>query len=100
MVDSLLIELLLNRRNALCLYLDAKVATGYHNAVCVVEDFVDIVHTLLIFNLGDNLYLRFCLVENLLYANHIFFASYKRMCDECYVLLDGELDEFFVFFAQ
>ena len=56
------------------------------------EYLVDIIHTLLILYLGDNLDGAFVLVEYSLYIENILFAAYERVSDEVDILFNGIAD--------
>ena len=69
--DAFLDEHTLYAWDALCRNLDAQVAAGHHDAVAVVQDFVDIVYALLVLYLRYNLDVGIMLVKNLLHLYQV-----------------------------
>ena len=90
----------LDAGNLLDGHLDAQVATGNHDAVAGIDDFVDVVHAFLVLNLGYDLDVAVVGVENVLHSLHIGGVAHKRVCDEVDVKLDGKFDVLAVFLGQ
>ena len=80
----------LNARNALHRHLDAKVAACHHDAIAGLDDLINVVDALLVFNLRDNLDVGVMLVENLLHLLHIGRRAHETVGDEVDVFVDGQ----------
>ena len=90
--DTLADEDTLNAGDALLRHLDAQVATGYHHAVGHFEDFVDIVHALLVLYLGDDADVAALRVENLADVQDVLAVAHEGVGDEVDVAVDGIVD--------
>ena len=73
--------------------LHAQVAARHHNAVRRLDDLVDVVESLLIFDLRNDLDFAAVGIENLLHGLYVLGAAHERVCDEIDVVLHGPLDE-------
>ena len=78
----------------------SQIASRDHYPIGGFEYLVDIIHTLLILYLGDNLDGAFVLVEDSLYIENILFAAYERVSDEVDILFNGIVDIANVFFRE
>jgi len=84
--DALLIDRHQLRRN-----LNAQVASGDHDAVRCFQDGLQIVEAFLVFNLGDDLNLRFALFnQDLADRIDIFRAAHEGCGDEVHIILAAE----------
>ena len=90
----------LDARNTFLWNFDTQVATGYHNAVGHFENLVDIVHTFLVLNLGNDSDVAVVGIEDSLYIQNILSVAYERVSDEVDVFLNGVEDIVAVFFRQ
>ena len=90
----------LDARNTFLRNFDTQVATGYHNAVGHFENLVDIVHTFLVLNLGNDSDVAVVGIEDSLYIQNILSVAHERVSDEVDVFLDGVEDIVAVFFRQ
>ena len=90
----------LNARNTLLSHLDTQVATCHHHAIGHLQNLVDIIHTLLVLNLGDNLDVAVSSIENLLDVENILFIANKRVGNEVNILLYGVLNVHAVLLRQ
>ena len=73
----------MQRRDAGCRNLDTQIPPGHHNAVRCRQNFIQIVHALLIFNFGDDFNIvSATLAEHRAYSLYIRRAADKRGSDE------------------
>ena len=84
--NTLADEHTLDARNTFLRNFDTQVATGYHNAVGHFENLVDIVHTFLVLNLGNDSDVAVVGIENSLYIQNILSVAHERVSDEVDVL--------------
>ena len=70
--DALLDDHALDAGDALSWNLDAEIAAGNHDAVAVLDNLVDVVHTFLILNLRDDLDVGVCSIEDVLHLAEVF----------------------------
>src|SRR5690606_596464 len=99
-LNTLTNQLSLNQRNLFLTDLDSQVATCYHYAIDVLKNFVDILNTFLIFNLGNNLYRTIVLIKNLLYCLHIVSIANKGVSNEINVFFNTKLNELYITFCK
>ncbi len=91
--DALLHDAALRPGNGLGGQLDAQVAARHHHAVRGLDDLVDMVQTLLILDLRDDLDRTVVLVQNGLHGLHVAGAPHEGVGDEIDVVPDGPFDE-------
>ena len=92
LLDTLTDNLTLDARDALDGYLDTQVASGNHDTIRGVDDLIDIVDTLLILYLRDDLDIAVVGIEDGLYGSHISCRAHKAVGYEVDVLIDGQHD--------
>ena len=90
----------LNTRYLLIRYLNTKITPGNHNPVNLLENFIDIIDTFFVFNLGYDLYCAVVLIQHCLNINNILFRSHKGVSNEIQVILHSHPDEAPVFFSE
>ena len=91
--DALLDDAPLRVGNHLGRQLHAQVAARHHDAVRRLDDLVDAVEALLIFDLRDDLDGASVRIEDLLHGRDIAGATHERVGDEVDVVRHGPLDE-------
>ena len=79
---------------------DTKVTTSYHHAVGYFQNFVDVIHTFLIFNLGNDADITVMGIQDFLYIKNILFVAHKRVSYEINIFLDGIKNVIAVFLRQ
>lgn len=72
--------------------LDTKVTTGNHDTVSLLEDLVEVVDTLLVLNLGNDLDLLALLTQNLTDVADVATAADERSEDHVDLVLNTELE--------
>ena len=91
----------MQRRDAGCRNLDTQIPPGHHNAVRCRQNFIQIVHALLIFNFGDDFNIvSATLAEHRAYSLYIRRAADKRGSDEIKVVFHAEADIVHVLFRE
>ena len=71
------------------IHLDAEIATCDHNAVGGLDDLIDVIDTLLILDLRDDLDVTLAAVEDLLYLIHVLAGADKGVSDEVHIVIHG-----------
>ena len=79
---------------------DAKVTTSYHHTIGYFQNLVDVIHTFLVFNLGNDADITVMSVQDFLYIKNILFVAHKRVCYEVNIFLDGIKDVIAVLLCQ
>ena len=79
----------LNAGNSFLRNLNAQVTTSHHDSVGHFQYFINIVHSFLIFDLGDNLNVAAVCIQYLTDIQHILLITNKRMCYEINVLFNS-----------
>jgi len=65
----------------------------------VVEDFVNIINTLLVLNFGNNFNWAIVLMEYLLDFKYIVFVTNKAVSNEIYIVFNGKLNKRLILFG-
>ena len=99
-LDTLLNDLALDARNALDGHFDAEVTARNHDTIRSLDNFVDIVYTLLVFNLRDDLDVAVVRIEDVLHHFHVGSRAHEGVSNEINVLLDGKEDIFVVTLSE
>ena len=79
---------------------DTHVTTCYHDTVCHVNDLFQILNTLHVLNLGNDLDLAASVLYDLAYFLNIFLGSDKGSCDKIKSLLNTKDDIFLIFLCD
>ena len=95
-LDTLLNDLTLDARDTLNGHFDTEVTTSNHDTIRSLDNFVDIVYTLLVFNLRNNLNVAIVRIEDVLHHLHIGSRAHERVSNKVNILLDSEKDIFVV----
>ena len=98
--DALLNDVALNTGNELIIHLDAQITTGHHNAIGGLDDFINVVHTLLVLNLGDDADSAVAGVEDGTDVIDIFFGTHETMGYEVNAVVDGKAQIGAVFLGE
>ena len=98
--DTFLDQLTLDTRNTFLRHFDTQVTAGNHHTVCHFQDFIDVVHTFLVFNLGNDLDVAAILIQDLTDVKHVLTVTDERVCNEVNILFDGIKNVVAVFFSQ
>ena len=98
--DTFADEQTLDARNTLLRHFNAQVTTSHHHTVGHFQNLVDIVHTLLIFNLGNDTDVAVMLVQYGFDIENILPVAHKRMGNKIDVLLNGIQNIILVLFGQ
>ena len=67
----------LNTRNLLDWHLNTQITTGNHDAVASINDFINIIYTLLVFNLRNNLDITVVSIQDVLNSLYICCTTHK-----------------------
>ena len=93
-------DLALNARNTLNRNLNTKVATRNHYTIRSVDNLLNIVNTLLILNLRNDLDVAIVLVKNLLDCHHVGSRTHERVGYEVNILLNSKQNVLTVFLGN
>jgi len=85
----------LSRRN-----LDTKITTCNHDSISLFEDLVEIVHTLLVLDLGNDLDLFSCVAKYLTDGSNVAAVADERSEDHVDLILDAEAEVVLVFLRE
>lgn len=83
---------LLGKEDLGCGNFDTQVTTGNHDAVSLLQDFIEVVNTLLILNLGNNLDLLALFTQDFTDVADITSTTNKRGENHVYLVLNTELE--------
>ena len=87
--DTLLDNHTLDAWDLLCGYFDSEVTTSNHDTIAGVDDFVDVVYTLLVLNLSDDLDVTLVLIEDGLDLLNVSLVANEGVSNELDLLWDG-----------
>ncbi len=99
-LNALADNFLLNDGHPLNGHLDTQVATGYHHAICPLDDFINIFYSLRFFDLGNNLRRVVFGFNQLAQLSDIFCCAYERKRNPVDRLSQNELQIPQVFFRK
>ena len=98
--DTLLNQDTLYAWDAFLRYFDAQISPGNHDAVCLFQNFIDVIHAFLILDFCDNFDVAAVCVQNFADVQNVLLVADERMGDEIYVFFDGIKDVVTVFFCE
>ena len=75
--NTFLNNISLNLRDFFRLDLDSQITAGNHHPVSIIQNLVNIIHSLLILNLGNNLDFTSPGIQNSLYCHNILLITYE-----------------------
>lgn len=90
----------LNAGDFLLCHLDTQVATSDHDTVGHIEDFIDVIHALLVLNFGDDFHIAVMCIEDGLHIEDILLGTNEGMGHEIDVFGACEFEVMTVFFRQ
>ena len=94
-------DLLLDNRYIFRWNLNTHVTSGDHNTVCCFDDLIDIVNTLLVLNLGNDLdFFTAVFFQDFSYFTDIISSTCKRCCNKVKSFLNTEKKVIMVFLAD
>lgn len=73
--------------------LHSEVTTGHHNAVGLFQDLLEVVETLVVLHLGDDLDILTGRADHLTDVHHVRSLAHEGRRDEVHVVLDTPLDQ-------
>ena len=80
--NTLANEYALNTRNAFLSYLNTQITTSHHDTVSHFQNFVDVIHTLLIFYLGNDTNVAMMFIQYSFNIKDILLVAHKRMSNK------------------
>ena len=90
----------LNSRNLFLWNFNTQISTGNHHTVSYFQNFVNIIYTFLIFNLGNDTDVTSIIIQNFTDIKNILLCTHKRMCYVVYITFNSEKNIVAVFFCQ
>ena len=94
-------DLLLDMRNLVCRDLHAEIPSCNHDAVCRIQDLINIFHTFCIFDLGNNTDISAVIIfQDLADIHDAVTVSYKGGCDIIHTLFNTKQNIFSVFLCH
>ena len=67
----------LDTRDSLDRHLNTQITTGNHDTIAGFDDLIDVIYTLLVLNLGDDLDVAVMSIENILYSLYISSIAHE-----------------------
>ena len=90
----------LDTRNTFLRNLNAQVTTSNHNAIGNFKNLVNIVHTFLVLNLGNDFNVTAMSIQNSPYIKNVLSVAHERVSNEIYIFLNSVEDIITIFFCQ
>ena len=93
-------HVLLNHRHLLGKHLDAEIAARHHHAVRRLNDLLQLLQSLRLFELGNDGDFTALILDELLHLAHIRRRAYERNCDHVDVVLEPEFQILSIFIRE